>query len=323
MPDEKPRKFLNDLEVGDEFEIDLLAAGLQKRNTKDGSPYLTLQLRDKTASMKAVFWNYADAMHGGIRKGDIVRVKGTLGEYNNLPQVKISAMEKVPDEKVHIEDFLAVTPYDREKLWEKIRFLLNEIQNPHLRALVQSFLDDKDFIDRFTRAPAAVMMHQPYIGGLLEHTHNLVRLAKAASLIYPFIDREILVVGAFFHDVGKIIEYAYDRQIEFTTLGKLKGHLVMGADMVRRASQKIQNFPEELILKLEHMILSHHGQKEWGSPVEPMFTEACMLHYLDNLDAKTHMFHAAVRSGDPQEQWSEFSKQLGHEVYLGESGNQE
>ncbi|TET31707.1 MAG: HD domain-containing protein [Planctomycetota bacterium] len=318
MTAENKPELLGDLDIGADVDHVFLVTDIQKRSTKDGTPYLTMLLRDRSDSMKAVLWTFIEAAHGDIRKGDFVHVTGSIGEYNNQPQMKVNRLEKAPDDKISIEDFLPVTPQDRAKLWEKIRFLLNEIHDPHLRALVDGLLGDEKFIDKFSRAPAAVVKHQPYLGGLLEHTHNCVRMAKALSMIYPFVDRELLVVGTFLHDVGKIDEYAYDKQIEFTTVGRLKGHLVMGVEMVRRAAGKIDGFPEELLLKLEHMVLAHHGRLEWGSPVKPLFLEANLLHFMDNMDAKTFMFREASGTGRPGDEWSQYSRSLERFVYLGD-----
>ncbi|MHC4662118.1 MAG: 3'-5' exoribonuclease YhaM family protein [Planctomycetota bacterium] len=323
MAEKSKYNLLSELEIGDVVDHDFLVADAQKRSTQSGSPYLTLVVRDRSDSMKAVLWTFNEAVHGKIRKGDFVHVSGTIGEYNNAPQIKVEIIEKIPYEKLKIEDFVPTTPCDREKLWEKIRFLLNEIHDSHLRALVMALLDDGVFVDKFSRAPAGLMMHQPYIGGLLEHTHNCIRVAKALSIIYPHLDRELLVAGAFLHDIGKIVEYEYDRQLAFTSVGRLKGHLVIGVEMLNEAAAKIDGFPPELLMKLEHMILSHHGLKEWGSPVEPMFAEANLLHFIDNLDAKTYMFHEATEKADDDDIWSEYSRQLGRYVYLGEDDGAE
>lgn len=309
------RKYISELGDGDMVADVFLVTEVQERTTKDGSPYLTMMLTDRTGAVKAILWNYSP-QENRVARDQFVRIKGVTGTYNNQLQLRLLSVEVVPEEKVSIEEFLRKTDKDVEKLLAKIGSILADITEPHLGALMKAFLDDEDFMAKFQRAPAAHSMHHPYIGGLLEHTHNTVRLCKAFSLIYPQADADLLVAGAFLHDIGKITEYDYARSIEFSTVGRLKSHMLLGCEILRGHISKLEDFPEKLAVKLEHMILSHHGLREWGSPVEPMFLEASLLHFADNLDAKAFMFDEVRRGAGEEDEWSSYSRELQRYVYL-------
>lgn len=310
------KQFIADLQNGMMVNDIFLVSEIQKRTTKDGSLYLTMTLMDKTGPMKAILWAYSEKEHALIKKGDFVEAKGVVGEYNNTLQMRLLSITQVTEEKVSKDDFLRATEKNREQLFAKVKSILDEVADPYLKRLVDSFLSDKEFMDKFFRAPAANIMHHPFLGGLLEHTHNVVRICKALTFIYSQADADLLVCGAFLHDIGKVTEYTYEKVIDFSTAGRLKGHLVIGAEMVRERASKIPNFPPDLLLKVEHLILSHHGIKEWGSPIEPMTFEANLLHFVDNMDAKSQMFDEARRSADESAEWSAFSKELLRYVFL-------
>ncbi len=309
------RKYVAQLSDGEQVRDVFLVAELQERTTKDGSAYLTMTLADKSGSIKAILWNYSRS-DNKITREDFVEAKGVVGTYNNQLQLRLLSVSPYPEEKVSVEDFLRKTDKDIEKLLGKIVSILSEIEDRFLDALMKSFLGDKEFMAAFRRAPAAHSMHHAYIGGLLEHTHNTVRICKAFSLIYPQVDADLLVAGAFLHDIGKTREYNYTRSFDFSTIGRLKTHMLLGCEILRAHISTIKDFPEKLAVKLEHMILSHHGQKDWGSPVEPMFVEASLLHFADNLDAKTFMYDEARRNGAEGDEWSPYSRELQKFVYL-------
>lgn len=309
------RIYIAELSDADQVNDVFLVTESQERTTKDGSPYLTMRLSDKTGSIKAILWNF-NAADNHVQKDKFVKAKGVVGTYNNQLQLRLLSVEVFPEEKISLDDFLRKTDKDVDKLLGKISSIISEIKEPYLNALMKSFLGDEEFMAGFRRAPAAHSMHHPYIGGLLEHTHNTIRLCKAFSLIYPQVDADLIVAGAFIHDIGKIKEYNYSRSFEFSSVGRLKTHMLLGCEMLRDQISKTEGFPEKLAVKLEHMILSHHGQKEWGSPVEPLFAEASLLHFADNLDAKSFMFDEARRNSDESAEWSEYSRALQKFVYL-------
>jgi 3'-5' exoribonuclease len=309
------RKYVAQLSDGDQVRDVFLVTDCQERTTKDGSPYLTMVLADKTGSIKAILWNYSPGEQE-ISRDQFVEVNGVVGTYNNKLQLRLLSVAPYPEEKVSIDDFLRKTDKDVEKLLGKIASILSDIRDPLLDALMKSFLSDEEFMSAFRRAPAAHSMHHPYIGGLLEHTHNTVRVCKALSLIYPQVDADLIVAGAFIHDIGKIMEYEYSRSFNFSTVGRLKTHMLLGCEMLREHISRIEGFPGKLAVKLEHIILSHHGQKDWGAPVEPLFIEAALLHFADNLDAKAFMFDQARRNAAEGDEWSPYSRELLRFVYL-------
>jgi len=310
------RKFIADFSDGDQVREVFLVTECQERRTKDGSPYLTLTLADKTGSIKAILWSYIPDKENKVAKDQFALVRGVVGLYNNQPQLRLLSAKYHPEENVSLDDFLRTTEKDTGELLAKIKSILSDVRDTDLKALIDTFLGNGEFMSLFMRAPAAQTMHHAYIGGLLEHTHNTVRLCKAFSLIYPQVDGDLLVTGAFLHDIGKIREYTYVRSFEFSTIGRLKTHMLLGCEILRKHISMTNGFPEKKAVKLEHMILSHHGKKEWGSPVEPMFAEANLLHFADNLDAKTCMFDEAKRSSGEGEEWSPYSRPLQRNVYL-------
>jgi 3'-5' exoribonuclease len=197
------------------------------------------------------------------------------------------------------------------------------MSNPHLRALAECFLIDEDFLRKFTAAPAGVKNHHAYHGGLLEHVVTLLNVADRIADLYPEVDRDLLLTGIFLHDIGKVDELSYDRAFAYTDEGQLVGHLVMGVEMLRDKAERTADltgepFPAELLLRLKHMIVSHHGTHEFGSPKLPMTPEAVALHYLDNLDAKIHAFTREIRD-DPcrESSWTPFQQNLGRRLFKG------
>jgi 3'-5' exoribonuclease len=219
-------------------------------------------------------------------------------------------------------EFLPESSQNAEEVLGRLHGLAGEIADAHLSKLIDSFLSNAEFMKEFRRAPAAVSIHHAYIGGLMEHTLNVALVAKALSQIYSGVDKDLLIAGAILHDVGKIREYDYMTAFRFSTEGRLMGHHVLGCEIVRDAAAKITGFPPELLMKLEHIILSHHGTKEWGSPVEPMFTEAMLLHCADLIDARHHVY-ATAEPEPAGNGWSSYDRQLGHYIYLGPDGESE
>jgi 3'-5' exoribonuclease len=235
----------------------------------------------------------------------------------------LSHLERVADDQVELADFLPHTEHDVSKLFERLRGYLRRLGNPHLRALGECFLMDEAFVHDFCRVPAGVRNHHAYLGGLLEHVVNLLDTADRVLPVYPAVDRDLLVAGIFLHDIGKLRELSYRRVFSYTDSGQLLGHLVIGVEMLTEKAAKVPDltgepFPEELLLRLKHMILSHHGTYEYGSPKLPMTPEAIALHYLDNLDAKIHSFTRDIREDRNQASaWTPFNQALQRRLFKG------
>lgn len=272
--------------------------------TRAGKPYLNLTLVDRTGKIEARVWDNAEQFDAAAGVGSFVMIQGRGNMYNNQMQLVISYLENVPADEIDAALFLPVCPRDIEPYWQTVRELVASLDDEPLRALSQALLDDEDLAPKLRLAPAAMSIHQAYLGGLLEHTCSMMLLADKVCAHYPALDRNLLLAGALFHDLGKIRELAYTLSLDYTDEGRLVGHHVFGIQYLTRLAAQIENLPAERVTQIEHLILSHHGRPEWGSPKLPMFAEAAVLHYLDNLDAKVFSFletEAKVTSG----QWSE------------------
>ncbi len=292
---------------------------LSEFSSKPGR-YLTFTLFDRTGQIRAVAWDDGENIYNSFGDGDVVYVEGNVTTFRRLPQVIIETVSKRRREDYALADFLPHTDKDAHALMAGLRELASSLASPHLRSLLLAFFDDPAFAAAFTEAPAAKTIHHAVIGGLIEHTANVVSLCEAASRMYPALDRELLIAGAILHDVGKTVEYTYDGPIDLSDEGKLIGHIVIGDQMLRARIAELEGFPAELALHLRHMIISHHGQLEWGSPKRPKTIEACALHFADNLDANIAQFLQVIRSNaDPNAKWSAYETRLGRQLYLGRS----
>jgi 3'-5' exoribonuclease len=232
-----------------------------------------------------------------------------------------SIMETAP---LDFSDYLPKSKKDLDKLMNIIYSKIESIKNINLKALLKSFFDDPEFVEKFKKAPAATKVHQPYLGGLLEHTYNLVRICETLCDIYQEINREFLITMALLHDIGKLREYAYDKTIEYTDEGKLLGHIVIGMEMIDQKIKSLDNFPPDLELMLKHTLLSHHGHFEFGSPKLPSILTAIALHYADEVEAKISGFiNIKEENENLNEKWSKRIWWLERPVYLDEEASLE
>ncbi len=257
-----------------------------------GNPYLRLTLEDRTGTIEAFVWDDAERLNAEVAPGDVVEVSGRPKVHRGTPQVQVLWARRLTDEEraqVDPADLREGLDRDaRDRNWTAIRELVDELENEPLRGLLRGFIDDPTFRRRFSDARAAKAFHHAYDGGLAEHTLTLMRLARAVAALYPGrIDRDLLVAGAFLHDVAKVAEFDPDTG-EYTDAGRLVGHITLGVRMLDERIAGLPGFPEALRLQLAHLILAHHERAEWGSPVRPQTVEAIALHFLDNLDAKVN-----------------------------------
>jgi 3'-5' exoribonuclease len=317
------RRFVNQLTHGDAVDADYLVADKQLRVNRQGSLYLQVELRDKTGTISSRFWNATEALARTFDVGDVVHARGKTQVYQGSLQVILTHIEAVDPAAARTDDLVPTVNPDHARLVARLRELLLGVSEPHLKALVECFLMDGEFLRKFTAAPAGVKNHHAYPGGLLEHVVTLLGVAERVVEFYPEIDRDLLLAGAFLHDVGKIDELTYDRGFAYSDEGQLVGHLVMGVEVLDEKATRTEAltgepFPRELLLRLKHMIVSHHGSHEFGSPKLPMTLEAVALHYLDNLDAKVHAFSREIRD-DPcrESSWTPYQPSLGRRIYKG------
>jgi 3'-5' exoribonuclease len=253
---------------------------------KNGKPYMNLRFMDKSGEVDAKVWDNTDVLDKLFDKDDFVQVRGKASVYMNKMQVVVAEIEKVPEEQVNLVDFLPESPRNNEEMRQELREVVAALTNPHLKGLMEVFLADSAVLDQYCLAPAAKGMHHVYLGGLLEHSLSLVKLAKAIVPFYEGINEDLLVVGALMHDVGKIHEMSYARAFDYTDEGKLLGHITIGVELVEEMIRQVDGFPRELRMLLKHMLLSHHGQYDYGSPKRPKTIEATVLNYLDDMDSK-------------------------------------
>jgi len=277
---------LNEFQPNDEVLTTLLVHTKEIRQKKTGEPYLSLTLGDRTGEIDAKMWdNVAEVMHA-FERDDFVKVKGRLHVYNNRLQLTIHKLRKLEDSEVDLADYLPASTRDPAEMLAELRQIGATIANAHLRALVEAFLQDEEIARLYQRAPAAKYIHHAYLGGLIEHVISLCHLCRLAAQHFSDLDADLLLAGAILHDVGKIYELTYERSLGYSSEGQLVGHIAIGLRLIEQKLRQLPDFPPRLRLLLEHLVVSHHGTLEFGSPKLPLFPEALVLHYLDDLDAK-------------------------------------
>jgi 3'-5' exoribonuclease len=281
------------------------------RTTAAGKPYLRMELGDRSGTIEARMWDQFEALAKDVARDDFIKVQGRVEIYRNKPQISLQQFRVAKPEEIELADFLAHTPYDVEVLYKELLGFAGGIGDPWLKKLVTGIITDPKIAPRFKRAPAAKVMHHAYIGGLLEHVVGLCGLAKMAAAHYPELNADLLMTVAVLHDVGKLDELCYDRAITYTTEGQLLGHIVMEVETVSRAMDGIEGFPRELKTVVQHLLISHHGQYEFGSPKLPMIREAMVFHYLDDMDSKMAAVRAALAGDSGEDKWSSYSAALG------------
>jgi 3'-5' exoribonuclease len=289
-----------------------VVASKQVKAKKTGEPYLALTLSDRTGQLEAKMWDNVAAVMETFEQDDFVKVKGLLNKYNGRFQLTVHKLRRLEENEVDPTDYLPKCPRDIEELWLELGGFVATFQNPYLKALLAAFMADPEIAPAYKTAPAAKTLHHAYIGGLLDHVVSLFRLCDLAVRNYPQIDRDLLLTGAFLHDVGKIHELSYGRSFTYTTRGQLLGHMVIELEMLHAKIAEVPDFPKALKTLLEHLIISHHGQYEFGSPKLPMFPEALMLHYLDDLDSKMESMRAHLeRESGYEGDWTGYNASLG------------
>ena len=315
------RRFINQLMPGETLDQVFLVRDKDLRTTKTGSLYVTCTLADRTGTLSARMWQASEAAYTSIPADGFLHVKGRTEDYKGSLQFIIDACRPFSAEKVDLADFLPATTHDVEEMWNELLEILRAVQNKPLRMLVKKFLEDDEFVAAFKRAPAAVQMHQPFIGGLLEHTLNIAQAAAALLPLYPQLNADLVLAGVLFHDMGKSAELSSEFAISYTDRGMLVGHLVMAAIWLEEKARLVAEdmgrpFPPQTLDLLQHLVLSHHGLHEYGSPKLPACGEAFFLHYLDNLDAKMFMTANAVENDpDPKASFTSYLRAIETRVY--------
>jgi 3'-5' exoribonuclease len=281
------------------------------RNTREGKAYLRLELGDRSGTIEARMWDQFEIVARDVNRDDFVKVQARVEIYRNKPQLSLQQLRRAKPEEVELADFLPHTTADVDKLYAQLLEFAASIKNPWLKKLTTAIVADPAIAARYKRAPAAKVMHHAYLGGLIEHVVGLCGLAKQVAAHYPELDVDLLLTAAILHDVGKLDELCYDRAIAYTTEGQLLGHIVMEFETVSKAIDAIEGFPPALKTVVQHLLISHHGQYEFGSPKLPMIREAMVFHYLDDMDSKLAAVRAALATESGEDEWSAYSGALG------------
>lgn len=310
---------VSDLKDGQAVETLFLVCEKELRTAARGNTtWLQLELGDRTGSISGKMWENFEPLLATFDSGDVVRIRARAKLYNGRLELSVEQVTPVPESAYDLADFLPHTKYDIETLYAGLLSAIASVKNPWLRQLLGNVVEDPGIAPRLKRAPAAMTMHHAFIGGLLEHIMSLIGLSTAISAHYPELDSDLLLAGVVLHDIGKVDELRYAREIDYTTEGRLLGHIMLGVGMVRDRIKAIPGFPPALAVMVEHLILSHHGTHEFGSPSLPQTREAVALHYLDDLDSKMAAVRATLDSPCAPDGWSQRNPSLRRALIRGD-----
>jgi 3'-5' exoribonuclease len=298
--------YVADLQADQAITSFFLVCDKEIRTTREGKQFLRLELGDRTGTVEARMWDGFEDSAAAIARDDFVKIQARVELYRSKTQLSIDRLRRAELSEVDPADYFPHTAEDIEELYGRLRGFVAAVGNPWLRRLLESVVEDAEIVPKLKRAPAAKTMHHAYLGGLLEHVVSLCGLCRAVAGHYPEADADLLLTGAILHDVGKIEELSYERSFAYTTEGELVGHITLGLELIGKKIDSIEGFPPVLRTLVQHLILSHHGRYEFGSPKLPMFREALMLHYLDDLDSKMGALRAifALEKGEGEWVWS-------------------
>ncbi len=306
----QPRRWVKEISPPERLDQIFLISQPQLRNTTRGDLYIAAYLSDKSGKINGRMWQASEALFKSLPDEGFVKVKGNAESYQNNVQMIINAIQPVDASEVDMEDFLAASEFDVDEMFERLLTVLRTVKNPHLLELIKLFLDDSDLMAIFKKAPAASNLHHAYLGGLLEHTLSLLELSQRILPHYPKLNADLVIVGLFLHDIGKTKELACDISFKYTDQGQLLGHIVQGLMMIQEKIAQIDNFPVDLKNALLHIIASHHGIKEYGSPVTPAMPEAFAVHHIDNLDSKITMTTSMIENDLGEGRWTPYIRAL-------------
>lgn len=301
--------FIEDIRAGWEGVSQFLAADVRLGQTKTGKPYVSLTLKDKTGEMEARVWDQAEAFNERFKGGGVIWVKGAADSYQNKVQMKVVAADIVPTDQIVFEYFMPCSPHDPDRMTAELGALVSGLSNEHIRGLLLDILNDPEIGRDFRTAPAAKRFHHAYRSGLLEHTLSVCRSCVAICRLYPNLNQSLLIAGAVLHDIGKIREFDLGLNGDYTDEGRLVGHLLIGLEILDGKLAARPDFPPDLALLIKHLILSHHGEYDLGSPKRPKILEGLVLHLLDDLDAKMNGIGGFIkRHADPASGWTDFNR---------------
>jgi len=311
------KQYVSDLKVGTIVSSLFVVSHKSIKKKKNNDDYCAVTLQDKEGSIEGIIWTEVFKNVGYFEEGDFVLVKGNVSEYRGGKQLSISSMAKIKNkEDIEYSDFIKTTKENVDGMMSEIKSYIESIKDHHLRKLLDLFFKDEDFTRLFCRATAAVRYHHAYSGGLLEHTLSVTKICDFLSRTYKNLNRDLMISGAILHDIGKIREYDVGVIIKVTDEGKLLGHITIGYGLVLEKIKKISGFPEDLRERLLHIILSHHGHKEFGSPRRPKILEAFVVYHVDHMDADIGGYNIILEESNEEDDWSAYAKNFERSVML-------
>ncbi len=311
------KQFISDLEIGTKTESIFIVANKQIRKKKNGDDYCTVTLQDREGIIEGVLWTEVYLNTGDFAEGDFVLVEGDVKEYKGGKQLVISSIKRIEGkENINYPDYIKASRKNIDEMFNDIKKYIGRIKNPHLRKLIDLYFGDKEFVEDFKSATAAVRYHHAFKGGLLEHTLAVTEICDAIYGVYHNLNYDLLISGAILHDIGKIREYRTVVTTEVTDEGKLLGHITIGYGWVLEKIKQIKDFPVELRDRLLHIILSHHGHREFGSPKRPKILEAFIVYHVDHMDADIGGYNAVLEENKSGSDWSDYVKNFERSVFL-------
>jgi len=312
-------KFINQIGPGEAIDDIYIVRDPILRSTTRGDLYIAMFLSDSSGQLNGRMWQATETIYKALPKPGFVHIQGRSELYQNNLQIIINNISVVDASSVCIDDFLARTDKDTKQMFEDVKKIVARIKNPQLKALVGEFLADAELMEKFRNAPGGMKLHHNYIGGLLEHTHNMLRVAVAILPLYPEVQADLVLAGIFLHDIGKTEELSYDMAFSYTDSGQLIGHIVKSLLMINQKADALKakgtQIEQTVMDVLGHIILSHHGQYEFGSPKLPATAEAFMVYYIDDLDAKIGQVTAAIDSEQNDSNWTAWKNALRTRLY--------
>lgn len=314
------KTYLNEIKENDNVDSSFLVKEKSSSITKTGNTYLRLKLVDRSGEMEGRIWTSAENLADAFEKDDFVRVSGKAVSFQEHLQLNINRIERIGEERILLSDFFPTTERDIGEMFQSLSEVISQIKNPHLANLLHLFWEDESFIRLFKMAPASKWLHHNYLGGLLEHTLSLVQSVLINTAHYSGLNLDLLLTASILHDLGKVEELSYHRSFDYSDEGRLLGHIILGIEKVEEKIRQLPDFPKDLATVLKHLLLSHHGQYDWGSPKRPMTLEAVMLHFLDDMDAKINGIQQFMKNQVPHgARWSVYHRAFEQYFYLPDS----
>ena len=312
-------RYINEIKDGERVIEHYLVRKKESRESRAGKSFLSLKLMDKTGVIDAKIWEMSNSI-GDFDEGNIVKIDGTVTTFNNELQLKITKLRRSNEGEYVPADYIPITTKDIDEMYKQVLAIIKTIKIPHIKVLLENMLvNNKELAEKFKTHQAAMYVHHGYVGGLIEHTLSVAEIAISLGKRYKYVDLDLLVAGALLHDIGKVYELRALPHSEYTDDGQMLGHIIIGIEMISKEIDNILDFPHETASLIKHLIISHHGEYEFGSPKLPATPEAMLLHFADNVDAKLTTFAEIYEKDTSQGKWTSFQKSLGR--YIRKPGN--